>query len=201
MGARQVANSKIFLFILVVAFIVGALVISILNNQEVEEPPQQIVEREIITDSYLEDITNISELSTYEVMYKGVSKVMNVEKLDEADFYVYYEATVKFGIDFSEIDFSVDNTANKIFITLPPVEITSTIVDETSFDHMFMDDEHDNEFVMERTVKATNEDVIQKIDGEKDFWDIAEQRAKNTVEALVTPFITQLDETYIIVIN
>ena len=54
-------------------------------------------EAEIITQTTLEKIIKIDEMSTYKSQYNGVAVVKNEKKKDKVDCYVSYEAEVLVG--------------------------------------------------------------------------------------------------------
>ena len=82
--------------VLIVLCVLGIVLISGKKNKEDKT--------EIVTKSTLEKIINVSELSTYEAVYNGVAKVMNDKKTEKIDYHVYYEARVKAGIDFENVE-------------------------------------------------------------------------------------------------
>ena len=152
--------------------------------------------KEIVTESSLEEIINVSELSTFEAVYNGVAKVTDKEKTEEIDYYVSYEAKVKAGIDFEQVKVHVDNEAKKISITIPEVKITDVSVDIASLDYIFMDDDANTETVSQEAYKACIEDVTNESSSETAIYELAEKNANNIVEALINPFIEQLDSEY-----
>ena len=61
-------------------------------------------EPEIISKSTLEDIINVSDLSTFEAVYNGIAKVTDEDNPEKVNYYVSYDAKVKAGIDFEKVD-------------------------------------------------------------------------------------------------
>ena len=122
---------------------------------------------QIITESRLEKIINVRELSTFETIYNGIARVSNKENPELIDYYVYYESRVKTGIDFSQVDIAVDPDTKKISVAMPEIIITACQADVKS--------------------KCANEDEI---------YELAEQNAKKIISALVSPFVEQLDAEY-----
>lgn len=157
--------------------------------------------KEIITSATLKDIIEISELSTFEAVYNGVAQVMNEKKEDETDYYVSYEATVKAGIDFEQIEIDVNNETKEIIVTMPEIQINDISVDIASLDYIFINDKANNETVAQEAYEACKEDVERESSQEDAICDLAEQNAKNVIEALVRPFVNQMDAEYVIVIR
>lgn len=157
--------------------------------------------KEIVTKSTLEKIINVSELSTFEAVYNGVAKVVNEKKPEKIDYYVSYEAKVKAGIDFEKVEINVDNDLKKISVKLPDVTITDVDVDITSLDYIFENDKANTETVSQEAYKASIEDATNESANESAIYELAEQNAKNIIEALIMPFVNQLDSEYVLEIN
>ncbi len=150
--------------------------------------------QDIITESTLEKIIKVSDLSVFETVYNGVAQVYGPE--DETDFYAYYEARVKAGIDLKEVDIVMDGKNKKISVTLPAVKINEIIVDESSLDYIFINKKADNEMAFQRAYKAAETDVAAEAEDETAIYELAGENAANIVEALIKPFVLQLDAEY-----
>ncbi len=107
--------SKKSLVILICCFIVVILIITtiLLVNKNGRK------KLEIITKSNLEKIINVSDLSTLEAVYNGIAKVTNNEEPDEVNYYVSYDAKIKAGIDFQQVDINLDNEKKVIKVKIP----------------------------------------------------------------------------------
>lgn len=177
----------------IVLIIIGTLLFSgMTKNQK---------SKEIITKATLEKIINVSELSTFEAVYNGIAQVMSKEEPTQTDYYVSYEAKVKAGIDLEKVDVSVDNKTKKISVTLPEVQITDRNVDIASLDYIFENNRANTETVSQEAYKACIEDVTNESINEDAIYELARQNAKNIVEALINPFVEQLDSEYVLEIN
>ncbi len=176
-----------FLVILLVVIVTGAVLFTRSCNKK---------ESEVITKSTLERIINVSELSTFEAVYNGITQVMNKKDEQKVDYHVYYEAKVKAGFDFEKIKIDLDDKNKKITITLPPIKINDINVDIASLDYMFENKKADTETVSQEAYKAAIEDVTKESEKETAIYDLAKQNAVNIVEALVRPFVQQVDPEY-----
>ena len=177
----------------IVLVIIGTLLFSgMTKNQK---------SKEIITKATLEKIINVSELSTFEAVYNGIVQVMSKEEPTQTDYYVSYEAKVKAGIDLEKVDVSVDNKTKKISVTLPEVQITDRNVNIASLDYIFENNRANTETVSQEAYKACIEDVTNESTNETAIYELAKQNAKNIVEALINPFVEQLDSEYVLEIN
>lgn len=188
---------------IVVATVVGICLlicfVAVCVNVFGKKPQEE--KKEIITESTLEKIINVSELSTYEAVYNGVLAVMNEKKAEEVDYYVYYEAKVKAGINIEEIEVEVNNEEKRVSIALPEVHITDTEVKIESLEFMFYNNKAETETVSQEAYKKCIADVKKESASENKIYELARSNARNFVEALVNPFVQQLDSEYVIEIN
>lgn len=177
--------------------IIGIVIVICIKTNSTSKGKQP----EVITESTLQKIIDVSDLSTFEAVYNGIAKVMNAEKTAEVDYYVSYKAKVKAGIDFKDVIIDIDNDAKVITIQIPKVKITDIIVDITTLDYLFENDKANTENVSQEAYKACIEDVKNECNTEDAIYELAEQNAKNIVEALIKPFVNQLDEEYTLAIE
>lgn len=191
-----VKSKKAIKKIIAIAVSAGALALILVISVVLMPKGARKLEPSIITTSTLEKILNVSDLSTYEAIYNGVAKVMNPDDPQEIDYYVSYDATVKAGIDFEKVDISVDDEAKIISVKLPGIKITDITVDIESMDFIFINDDANTETVSEEAYKQCIEDVTRESNNESAIYKLAEQNAKNVVEALIRPFVSSLDSEY-----
>ncbi len=156
---------------------------------------------EIITKSNLEKIINVSDLSTLEAVYNGIAKVTNNEEPDEVNYYVSYDAKIKAGIDFQQVDINLDNEKKVIKVKIPEIKINDINVDIASLDYIFMNDKANTETVSEQAYEKCIEDVTSEVDTEDAIYELAKENAQNIIEALIKQFINQLDAEYKLEIN
>lgn len=153
-------------------------------------------EPEIISKSTLEDIINVSDLSTFEAVYNRIAKVTDEDNPEKVNYYVSYDAKVKAGIDFEKVDITVNTDEKIITVMLPEIKITDVNVDITSLDYIFENEKANTETVSEEAYKKCIEDVTSESNSEDAIYELAEQNARNIVEALISPFVEQLDSEY-----
>ena len=189
--------SKKSLVILICCFIVVILIITtiLFVNKNGRK------KLEIITKSNLEKINNVSDLSTLEAVYNGIAKVTNNEEPDEVNYYVSYDAKIKAGIDFQQVDINLDNEKKVIKVKIPEIKINDINVDIASLDYIFMNDKANTETVSEQAYEKCIEDVTSEVDTEDAIYELAKENAQNIIEALIKPFINQLDAEYKLEIN
>lgn len=187
---RISGKTMIYAIIAVVIVVVIASASLVVKNISKKSVP------EIISKTTLEKIINVSDLSTFEAVYNGIAKVANEENSEKVDYYVSYDAKVKAGIDFEKVEITVDNENKVISIKLPEIKITDVNVDITSLDYIFENDKANTSTVSEQAYKKCIEDVKNESSSENAIYELAEQNAKNIIEALISPFVEQLDAEY-----
>ena len=187
-------KAKSFILGFVAAVLVIVFLPVFLNSNEKDEA-------QIITKANLERIINASDLSTLEAVYNGVAKVTDEDDPDEVAYYVSYDAKVKAGIDFKKVEIDVDKKEKIITVTVPKTKINDINVDINSLDYIFIDDDAITETVSEQAYKKCIEDVTKETKTEDAIYKLAEENTKNVIQALINPFVTQLDEEYQLVIK
>ena len=156
---------------------------------------------EVVTESALKQIINISDLSTFQVTYRGVAEVMNEKNPEKVSYYILYHAKAYAGIDFSQIKVQKDDENKKILLTLPEVTISDPEVDITSLEYMFLDQKEDNVGITERAYKACEEDVVEESKTQENIYELARDNAQNVLKALTNPIIQQALPEYTLVIE
>ena len=180
---------KYIAVLFIIAIIVTALIIKTKIFNKKSEPT-------IISKATLEKVINVSDLSTFEAIYNGVAAVANEENPENIDYYVSYEAKVKAGIDFALVEVEVNETDKIITVTLPEVKITDVDVDIASLDYIFMNNKANTQTVSAQAYKKCIKDVTKESNSTDEIYESARQNARNIVEALISPFVEQLDSEY-----
>lgn len=186
---KRIKFKHIAVLFIIIAIIVTALIIKIKIFNKKSEPT-------IISKATLEKVINVSDLSTFEAIYNGVAAVENEEKPENIDYYVSYEAKVKAGIDFALVEVEVNEAEKIITVTLPEVKITDVDVDIASLDYIFMNNKANTETVSAQAYKKCIKDVTKESNSTDEIYESARQNARNIVEALISPFVEQLDSEY-----
>ena len=153
-------------------------------------------EKEIITSSTLEKIVEVSELSTFEAVYDGIAQVMNKEDKEKTDYYVSYKSKIKAGIDFKEVKINVDRGKKIIVVTMPEIKITKVNVDIASLDYIVVNKKLNTETISIEAYAECEKDAKREITKENAIYELAEQNAENIIEALIMPFVKELDSEY-----
>ena len=186
---KRIKFKHIAVLFVIIAVIITALMIKIKIFNKKSEPT-------IISKATLEKVINVSDLSTFEAIYNGVAAVENEEKPENIDYYVSYEAKVKAGIDFALVEVEVNETDKIITVTLPEVKITDVDVDIASLDYIFMNNKANTQTVSAQAYKKCIKDVTKESNSTDEIYESARQNARNIVEALISPFVEQLDSEY-----
>ena len=186
---KRIKFKHIAVLFVIILVIIMALMIKIKIFNKKSEPT-------IISKATLEKVINVSDLSTFEAIYNGVAAVANEEKPENIDYYVSYEAKVKAGIDFALVEVEVNETDKIITVTLPEVKITDVDVDIASLDYIFMNKKANTQTVSAQAYKKCIKDVTKESNSTDEIYESARQNARNIVEALISPFVEQLDSEY-----
>ena len=186
---KRIKFKHIAVLFVIILVIITALMIKIKIFNKKSEPT-------IISKATLEKVINVSDLSTFEAIYNGVAAVENEEKPENIDYYVSYEAKVKAGIDFALVEVEVNETDKIITVTLPEVKITDVDVDIASLDYIFMNNKANTQTVSAQAYKKCIKDVTKESNSTDEIYESARQNARNIVEALISPFVEQLDSEY-----
>ena len=186
---KRIKFKHIAVLFVIILVIITALMIKIKIFNKKSEPT-------IISKATLEKVINVSDLSTFEAIYNGVAAVANEENPENIDYYVSYEAKVKAGIDFELVEVEVNETDKVITVTLPEVKITDVDVDIASLDYIFMNNKANTQTVSEQAYQKCIKDVTKESNSTDEIYESARQNARNIVEALISPFVEQLDSEY-----
>lgn len=186
----KVSKTIIILGILIVLAVVAVAIIvpRVLDSQEEKE--------RILTTSTLEKVIKISDLYTFRAVYNGIAQVMNENEPDQIDYHVSYMSKVNAGFDFNKLDINVNEELKKITVTIPKITISNINVDIASLKYIFENPKANTSTVSEQAYKACIADAENESKKETTIYEIAEENAKNIVEALVDPFIKQLYSEY-----
>ncbi|MCD8012900.1 MAG: DUF4230 domain-containing protein [Lachnospiraceae bacterium] len=203
---------KWIVILIVVVFIIGGGVYiaknglgSFIDIGKGEDLKDAIVGEEgsvtTITEASLEEVFEISELSTVDFFYNAIARQYEDDDETTVDYYVAYEGTVTAGIDFEKIDISIDEENKIIVLTLPDSEIQNTSVDFGSMEYIFADSSSETETVSQEAYELCQKDLKERAKSETQLLDMAEDNAESVVQALVDPWVNQIDSEYTVVIE
>ena len=182
-------------WVLAVAVVVIAGIAAASARMMPKEEPKPTV----ITESTLQEIINVSELSTYTAVYNGVAKVPNPDKPEEIDYYVAYDAKVYAGIDFKDVAVKVDNEKKTIHVSVPEIRINKINVDISSMEFIFNNDKANT--VSQQAYKACEEDAKQESEKQQAIYELAKQNACNVLRALIQPIVEQADAEFTLTVE
>lgn len=190
--AGKTVNVKLPVLPIIIALVLAALILVAYFAGWFKKPKGGEVTT--VTTSSLEKILEISELSTVEYTYNAVTK----HCLEDGTivYYVAYDGQVKAGIDFEKIEISVDEAAKKITVILPEVRIQGCRVDVGTLDFIFMKKEYNIASVSADAYKLCQADLEKKAAAEPKLLELARENAIQAVEALIEPWVQQVDAGY-----
>ena len=115
-------NLKVNIGIIVAIVVAIFIAIPLLKGKEASKREAM----QIITESNLHKIIEVSQLSTYECVYNDVCTVMDKEDSSKIAYYCKYNGRVKAGIDFSKVEIAVKEQEDGLLlitVTLPEVTL------------------------------------------------------------------------------
>jgi hypothetical protein len=170
---------------------------------------EQFVDEEIIgtegevttiTESEIQDVFKISDLQTSDYIYNGIKEVYD-EEGKILKYYVAYEGKITAGIDFENIKIEVNNDTKEINITVPDAVIQDCVVTAGTMEYIFTDDKYDDENVLKEAYDICQKDLESKANNEGKILDLAKENAIQVVEALVSPWVEQIDSEYKVIVQ
>lgn len=148
-----------------------------------------------ITKSSLEKVLEISDLETLDYTYNSIVDVMD-EDGETVKYHVAYEGVVTAGIDFEKIGVSVEDETKTVVITVPEAEVQNVYVDMGTIECIFEKDKYETETVSQEAYHFCCEDLEKKAKEETSLLTIARDNAVEAVNALIAPWVEQMDEEY-----
>ena len=148
-----------------------------------------------ITESSLEKVIAISDLSTLDYTYNSITNVLD-EDGETVKYHVAYEGVVTAGIDFENIDVAIDEDTKTITISVPEANIQNVDVNMGTLEYIFENKKYETETVSQEAYKACRADLEKKATEEDHLLSVAKENAVDAVSALIVPWVEQLDEEY-----
>lgn len=153
-----------------------------------------------ITESTIKEVFEISELQTADYIYNAVTEVYDDDG-DTLKYNVAYEGKVTAGIDFSCIKIDINEEEKEIVIEIPRVIIQETVVNAGTLEYIFTKEKYNDENVFKEAYDVCQKDLDSRASSEKKLMDMACDNAKQVIEALVVPWVNQIDSEYKITVK
>lgn len=153
-----------------------------------EEPQESSVEVRVESKTSLNQILEISELSTVNFTYNAIVKVKG-EKDGEYLYYVAYDGNVIAGIDFSKIQVFIDEEEKTIAVNLPEVSIQEVNVDIGSLEYIFVDEDAETENILQEAYRYCLNDLESRAANENEIKKMARANAISAVSALTNAWV------------
>lgn len=195
------SSKKHFLKKLLVLPIVAMLIVGLVSflPRGSRKPAKR--QRTTITESSLQKVLNVSDLSTVEFRYGSVTQA--TDKKGKPKYYVTYNGTVQVGVDFSEIakSISVDSEVKTITVTVPKPKVLSTNVNVDTLDYIFVKEKYNKTGLTDEALKLCKQDLTNELNHNTEIFDIAKENASNAISQLLEPWLNQADGEYTIVVK
>ena len=204
----------IFLLVIIILIIGACFAIQKIKNKanfgkDIAENVEDFVEEEIIgsegevstiSEAQIEEVFEISELQTADYIYNAVTEVYD-EDGTTLKYHVAYEGTVTAGIDFDAIDINIDDENKTINIKVPEVTIQDAIVNAGLLEYIFEKKKYNTETVFKEAYDVCQKDLDNRAANETKLLDLAKENAKQVIEAMVKPWVEQVNSEYTVVIE
>lgn len=165
-----------------------------------------------ISEGSVRELLEINKLSTVEYTYVSiVTAYVDDTIADDAEknniknirYWVCYNGTITAGIEFDKLDITVDETNRIINIIVPEAKILSTNVNisDVPLEYIFSKDKYKTETVNSEAYSLACNDLKQKAENDTEILTLARENAISAINALLEPWISQLDNQYTIEIQ
>ncbi len=181
---RFICDHPLFCAIVVAIIIVIVCFAVFTVNDNSSNRSSSLTEDDIVTSSQLEGVVNVDELSTAEFIYNGIAEQYG-EDDDNVRYRVAYDATVKAGIQMSDVKFTIDEENKEVIPQLPAISITNVEIDVGSLDYMPTNPNADIKDVLE----LCEQDVRDEAKSSAKFYETAEENIRLVIEALTLPIL------------
>lgn len=147
----------------------------------------------VITDSRLEKAIDISELSTAEFVYNGISEKYSDKDPDKIQCYISYNANVKVGIQMEDIEFEIDKANKTVSPILPDFTITVAELDEESISYI----PANPDISLKEVIALCKEDAMKEAKNSEKLYETARENLKAVIEALLSPLLENAGYTIV----
>lgn len=204
-------TKKLIIAILVLVLLLAAAIYFIyVHNIKDDDSGKGVVETLIdqgtkeaevtFTEAQLAEVFKISELSTATYTYNSIASAYD-DAAQTVRYHVSYEGTVKVGVDFSDIKMEIDNENKLIKLTLPEAEVLDMSIDAGTMDYIFTSEIYNTETITQEAYNLSCLDLKCKLENEEQLYVTAKENAIATVEALIKPWVEQMDADYTVSIR
>lgn len=153
-----------------------------------------------ITESSIKDVFEINELQTVDYIYNAIARAYDSDG-KTLKYYVTYNGKITAGIDFSSVDINIIEEQKIIKISVPDVTIQDTVVDAGTLEFIFEKKKYNKESIYQEAYGICQSDLDKKASTEPKLLNMARDNAKQVIEALITPWVEQIDSDYTVTIE
>ncbi|MDO5339725.1 MAG: DUF4230 domain-containing protein [Eubacteriales bacterium] len=153
-----------------------------------------------ITESTIKDVFEINELQTVDYIYNAVAHVYDSDG-KTLKYYVAYNGKITAGINFNDIKIDISDNPKEIIITVPDVTIQDTVVDAGTLEYIYTKNKYKNENNFQEAYSECQSELDEKASTEPKLLNMAKENAKQVIEALVEPWVEQIDSEYTVTIR
>lgn len=153
-----------------------------------------------ISSMSLEKVFEINELSTSQYTYNAIARAYDEDGTD-VRYYVAYEGKVTVGIDFGKLKYDIDEEEKTITVMVPEIEIHDKTVDPGTLKFIFKESKSETETIHQEAFSLCEKDLEERVVQEEALLEQAKQNTIAVVQALVEPWVRQIDTDYKVIIQ
>lgn len=147
-----------------------------------------------VTQSTLEEMIHISQLTTSKTEYQSFVTVYTDDKKLQVKYYASYTGIVGSGIDFDKVQVAVDRENKVVTLGLP--EMFTSIESLKVEDYIFSSQKYDIGIVSAEAYGRCMEDLNEKIESNLELDEIAKKNTESAVKGLIEPWLLRVDSEY-----
>lgn len=105
------------------------------------------------------------------------------------------------GIEFDDITININEDNKEIMVKVPKVKIIDHNVKQETMDFIFIKDKYETENVFAEAYQLCQADLKSKAENSSSLFDMAKENAVSSIEALLCPWIEQVDAEYTVIVE
>lgn len=165
--------------------VIGVLIFGIIFFINIQDDSEPVV----ISKSRLQEAVAIEDLSTANFIYNGIAETVKEGLLFDSTYYISYDSTVKVGINFQDIIFTIDHENKGIKVFLPEITINVASIDTSSINFI----PQNPDITLQDIYELCKEDAINEANHSEELKEIAEDNVKVVVETLLLPLMNKTE--------
>ena len=182
----------------IIAIVISAIIaIFVIDKVFFSEKGKIIIEAK----SSQEKVVDTNELRTVTYTYNGIATKCKKECKSKKDhlYYVSYKGTVTAGIDFSNLDYKVEE--KKLIITVPEPVISGNNVEVGKFEYIFVDEKYNVPSELNKAFELCKKDLENRSEKDELILKTAKDNAIFVIKQFYEPWLRKNYPKYELVVK